>query len=68
MARAAKTTQETNRKVEFKSFKTTSEVENFYRFVFDNGLRSEAKKLIEYVLEKTSKKKKRKPRKAKTLH
>jgi hypothetical protein len=50
-----------------KEFKSSSEVEDFYRFVQDKQLRFEAKTLLEYALEKTSelgaKKKKSKKKK-----
>ncbi len=42
-----------------KNFKNTSEVENFYRFINDNGLRSEAKRLVEVVLKQITPQKKR---------
>lgn len=42
-----------------KSFKATSEVENFYRFIHDNKIRFEAKKLIEVVLKEIKPVKKR---------
>lgn len=42
-----------------KNFKNSAEVENFYRFINDNGLRVEAKKLIEVVLKQITPVKKR---------
>ncbi len=50
--------------VEFKSFKSNPDVENFYRFVYENSLRFEARKLLEHVLHKT---KKKRSRRSKTL-
>jgi len=46
-----------------KSFKATSEVENFYRFIHENKIRLEAKKLIEVVLKQIKPVKKRGRRK-----
>ena len=42
-----------------KSFKATSDVENFYRFIHENKIRVEAKKLIEVVLKQIKPVKKR---------
>ncbi|MAX67696.1 MAG: hypothetical protein QF441_06705 [Bacteriovoracaceae bacterium] len=42
-----------------KNFKSSSEVENFYRFIHDNKLREEAKTLVEMVLKKITPPKKR---------
>jgi hypothetical protein len=42
-----------------KNFKNTGEVENFYRFIHENKLRSEAKELIKVVLKKITPPKKR---------
>ena len=53
-----------------KSFKGSQELENFYRFLFENGLRHEAKTALELVVKQMTPKKKprgRKPKKAKTL-
>lgn len=49
-----------------KGFKSNSDIENFYRYVHENGLRMEAKKMLEYAYKKTAPKPKR-GRKAKTL-
>ena len=38
-----------------KAFRATAEVENFYRFVHENGLRHEARVLLEKVLERVKK-------------
>ncbi len=45
--------------IEFKQFKSNPDVENFYRFIYENSLRFEAKKLLEHVLQKTKRKRKR---------
>ncbi len=45
--------------VTIKNFKNTSEVENFYRFIHDNGLRAEAKQLVQIVLKSITPQKKR---------
>lgn len=42
-----------------KNFKNSSDVENFYRFINDNKLRSEAKKLVEIVLKQITPPKRR---------
>lgn len=49
-----------------RNFKTSQDVEAFYRFVHDNGLRQEAKMIMEAVhgrLKELSKKKKKRGRK-----
>lgn len=43
-----------------KQFRTSQEVENFYRFIHDNSLRHEAKTLLEFVFEKVKKVSKKK--------
>lgn len=42
-----------------KNFKNSGDVENFYRFIHENKLRSEAKELIKVVLKKITPPKKR---------
>ncbi len=63
------TTEKQRRTVGFRS---SSDIENFYRFVADNGLRREAKLVLEKIsslLTKNNKKKrKRRGRAKKTLH
>ncbi|MBD65658.1 MAG: hypothetical protein CME62_10660 [Halobacteriovoraceae bacterium] len=64
MARTAKNTTkntEANKEASLalKSFKTSSEVESFYTFIYENGLRSEAHKLMEVVLKRITPAKKR---------
>ncbi len=53
-------------------FRSSADIENFYRFVADNGLRREAKLVLEKIsslLTKNNKKKrKRRGRAKKTLH
>ena len=46
-----------------KSLKSTSEVENFYRFILDNNLRAEAYSLMKMVSDVISPKGKRKSKK-----
>ena len=46
-----------------KSFKSSSEVENFYRFIHENNLRAEAHKLVSVVLKKIAPPKRRGRRK-----
>lgn len=45
-----------------KSFKSSADVENFYRFVYENNLRREAKMVLSAIvsLQKSAKKTKRK--------
>ncbi|MBG60784.1 MAG: hypothetical protein CME67_03885 [Halobacteriovoraceae bacterium] len=45
-----------------KTFKASGEVENFYRYIADNNLRSEAYELMKVVLEKIAPSKKRSKR------
>jgi len=46
-----------------KSLKANSEVENFYRFIHENNLRSEAHTLIRTVMDRLHPKKRRKSKK-----
>lgn len=46
-----------------KTLKASSEVENFYRFILENNLRSEAHVLMKTVLDHLQPKKKRKSKK-----
>jgi hypothetical protein len=48
-----------------KNFRTNGDIENFYRYIHDNGLRREAYMLMEYALSKVAKV--RKGKRAKTL-
>lgn len=48
-----------------KNFRSNSDIENFYRYIHENGLRREAFMLMEYALSKVAKVKKGK--RAKTL-
>ncbi len=50
-----------------KGFRHTPDVENFYRFVNENGLRKEAKLLLEKIYT-IIKKQKKSSRKSKTVH
>ena len=49
-----------------KNFRTNGDIENFYRYIHDNGLRREAFMLMEYAISKVAKARKCK-RKAATL-
>jgi hypothetical protein len=48
-----------------KNFRSNGDIENFYRYIHDNGLRREAFMLMEYALSKVAKV--RKGKRAKTL-
>ena len=48
-----------------KNFRSNGDIENFYRYIHDNGLRREALMLMEHVMSKLAKVKKGK--RAKTL-
>lgn len=48
-----------------KNFRSNGDIENFYRYIHDNGLRREAYMLMEYALSKVAKVKK--GRRSKTL-
>jgi hypothetical protein len=49
-----------------KNFRSNGDIENFYRYIHENGLRREAFMLMEYALSKVAKARKGK-RAAKTL-
>lgn len=49
-----------------KNFRTNGDIENFYRYIHDNGLRREAFMLMEYAISKVAKARKGK-RKNSTL-
>lgn len=58
-----------------RNFRSSADVENFYRFVNENSLRREAKQILETIyarltkdVKKTKTKKKRKKASKKTLH
>ena len=59
MTGTTETTDKTSGGVTIKNFKNSSEVENFYRFIHDNDLRSEAKQLVQIVLKSITPQKKR---------
>jgi hypothetical protein len=48
-----------------KNFRTNGDIENFYRYIHDNGLRREAFMLMEYAISKVAKA--RKGKRSKTL-
>lgn len=54
-----------------RNFRTAPDIENFYRFVHENGLRAEAKKVLEVIVTERKlqmkKKKKTRGRKKKVL-
>jgi len=52
--------------VTIKNFRSNGDIENFYRYIHDNGLRREAFMLMEYAISKVAKVRKGK-RKATTL-
>jgi hypothetical protein len=49
-----------------KNFRSNGDIENFYRYIHDNGLRREALMLMEYAISKVARARKGK-RKAATL-
>jgi hypothetical protein len=61
--KAAKATKEQSAAI--KTFKASSEVQDFYRYIAENNLRAEANQLIKVVVEKLTPTKKRSK---KTLH
>ena len=68
MSKAIATTEEKNVAPEvmtIKNFRSNGDIENFYRYIHDNGLRREANMLMEYALGKVAKV--RKGKRAKTL-
>jgi hypothetical protein len=48
-----------------KNFRSNGDIENFYRYIHDNGLRREAFMLMEYAISKVAKA--RKGKRSKTL-
>lgn len=62
MARVAKEKQTKEQAAAIKAFKASSEVEDFYRYVAENNIRTEAYELMKVVVSKitTTKKKSRK--------
>ena len=64
-------TQPTEKQRRLSNFRATSDIETFYRFVHDNGLRRETKVILDKIsllLGDKTKKKRRRGRAAKTLH
>ena len=51
--------------ITIKNFRSNADIENYYRYIHDNGLRREAFMLMEYAISKITKAKKAK--KSKTL-
>lgn len=58
-------TEKATEAVTIKNFRNNSDIENFYRYIHENGLRREAFMLMEYAISKVAKVKKSK--RAKTL-
>lgn len=50
-----------------KNFRTNGDIENFYRYIHDNGLRREAFMMMEYAISKVAKLRKGKRMKPQTL-
>lgn len=63
MAKAKTTNATKDNSIGFKTFKSSSEIENLYRFIHENNLRAEAKTLIELVVKRLSPPKKKRGRK-----
>lgn len=61
----SETTEKIAEPVTIKNFRSNSDIENFYRYIHENGLRREAFMLMEYAISKVAKVKKSK--RAKTL-
>jgi hypothetical protein len=58
MSKTETTTNEKNATPEvmtIKNFRSNGDIENFYRYIHDNGLRREAGMLMEYALSKVAK-------------
>lgn len=49
--------------ITIKNFRSNADIENYYRYIHDNGLRREAFMLMEYAISKISKAKKSKKNK-----
>lgn len=58
-------TEKATEAVTIKNFRNNSDIENFYRYIHENGLRREAFMMMEYAISKVAKVKKSK--RAKTL-
>tara|TARA_B100001971_G_scaffold215195_1_gene260355 strand:+ start:186213 stop:186410 length:198 start_codon:yes stop_codon:yes gene_type:complete len=59
MARTAKTKQTKEQTAAIKTFKASPEVQDFYRYIAENNLRSEAFELMKVVLKRITPAKKR---------
>jgi hypothetical protein len=46
-----------------RNFRVAADVENFYRFIYENNLRSEAKLVFDSIIAVTSKKRKKRSKK-----
>ena len=49
-----------------RNFRTNPEVENFYRFIYENDLRAEAQKIFEQIVASMKKETKKRKRRAKS--
>lgn len=56
-----------NEAMTLKNFRSNSDIENFYRYIHDNGLRREAFMMLEYAIGKVAKARKGKRGRASTL-
>lgn len=65
MARTAKNKQTKEQTAAIKTFKASSEVQDFYRYIAENNLRTEAFELMKVVVKRITPAKKRSK---KTLH
>jgi hypothetical protein len=54
-------------KAAVRNFRSSTDIENFYRFVHENDLRREARLILELIHSKMTVKKERKPRAKKQL-
>lgn len=61
----SETTEKPTEAITIKNFRSNSDIENFYRYIHENGLRREAFMMMEYAISKVAKVKKSK--RAKTL-
>ncbi|EQC45543.1 hypothetical protein [Bacteriovorax sp. Seq25_V] len=50
-----------------KNFRNSADIENFYRFVHENDLRFEAKKVFELIMQAINEKTKKKTRKSRKV-
>ena len=67
MSTTTESTSNEPAKYNMRTFRSSADIENFYRFIYDNDLRGEAKQILELVVKamKPKKKKSRRGRKKK---